>query len=148
MMDDIDRKILNLLQEEFPLTERPYEEIGKAVGVMEEEVLARVRALKEAGYIRRIGLVLEKKKLGLTSTLCGTRVVEEKLAPLVEEINAEPGVTHNYEREGDLNLWFTVTKNTRAEIDRFLARLERNHDIKVYRFPEKQMFKIKTFFPL
>jgi siroheme decarboxylase len=147
-MDEIDRKILNLIQEEFPLTERPYEEIGKLVGVTEEEALARVKNLKEAGYIRRIGLVLEKKKLGLSSTLCGVHVEEEGLAALVEEINREPGVTHNYEREGDLNLWFTVTKGTPAEIDGFLARLESGHAIKVYRFGEKQMFKIKTFFPL
>jgi len=147
-MDEIDRKILNLIQEEFPLAERPYLVIGKSVGITEQEVLTRVRSLKEAGYIRRIGLVLERKQLGLASTLCGAHVDEEKLAAVVEEINGEPGVTHNYEREGDLNLWFTVTKGTQTEIDGFLVRLESAHSIKVFRFPEKQMFKIKTFFPL
>lgn len=145
-MDETDRKILNLIQEEFPLTERPYDAIGKIVGISGEEALNRVRRLKEAGYIRRLGLILERKKLGLVSTLCGVHVDETKIMQVVKEINAQTGVTHNYERDGDLNVWFTITKATGQEIDDFVSRLERTFGLKVYRFPEKRMFKIKTFF--
>lgn len=147
-IDSVDRQILNLIQEEFPLIEHPYAEIGERVGVSEEDALGRVRRLKEVGYIRRLGPVLERKKLGYTSTLCGVHVDEEKLEAVVERINSDSGVTHNYEREGDLNLWFTVTKRTPEEIDGFVLSLERTFGLKVYRFPEKRVFKIKTFFPL
>ncbi len=147
-MDEIDRKILNLIQEEFPLSERPFEDIGKQVGISGREALKRIKELKEKGIIRRIGPILERKKLGYESVLCGVHVDEHKTVEIAREISALTGVTHNYEREGDLNLWFTITKKTGGEIDRALADLEKTYGLKIYRFPEKKMFKIKTYFPL
>jgi len=147
-MDEIDKKILNLIQEEFPVARRPFSEIGNVIGISEKDVLERVRRLKEKGYIRRIGPILERKKLGLTSVLCGARVSEEMILKVAEEINKQSGVTHNYEREGELNLWFTITKETKEEIDEFLGTMERKFSLKIYRFPEKRVFKIKTFFPV
>jgi siroheme decarboxylase len=148
LMDEIDRKILNLIQEEFPVMERPYAEIGRLLGITEDDALSRVAGLKEAGYIRRLGPILERKKLGYVSTLCGVHVDEEELAHVVARINAQTGVTHNYEREGDLNVWFTITKPTQQAIDDFISRLEEDFRLKVHRFPEKRVFKIKTYFPL
>lgn len=147
-MDTIDRKILNLIQEEFPITGRPYAEIGRQVGIGEEEAVERVQRLKQEGYIRRIGPVLERKKLGYASALCGVHVEEDALEEVAKAINAFPGTTHNYEREGDLNLWFTVSAKTREEVERFLTGLEERYALRVYRFPEKRVFKIKTFFPV
>jgi len=147
-MDAVDRTILNLIQEEFPLTEKPFEAIGKQVGIDENEALERIKRLTEEGYIRRIGLVLERKKLGYTSLLCGTRVDTDKIETIAGEISKEPGVTHNYEREGELNLWFTVTMKTMDDINRFITKLEQTFAIKVYKFPEKRTFKIKTYFPV
>lgn len=147
-MDEIDKKILNLIQEEFPLTERPFAAIGKKVGIGEREAVKRVKTLKEKGIIRRIGPILERKKLGYVSVLCGVHVDGNAITEVAGEINGLAGVTHNYEREGDLNLWFTITKKTVEEIDRALSDLEKAHGLKVYRFPEKKMFKIKTYFPL
>ena len=146
MMDEIDRKILNLIQEEFPLTERPFAKIGKSSGIGENEALERVRKLKNKGYIRRIGPVLDPKKLEYMSTLCGVHVDEDKLMDVVEEINTHSGVTHNYEREGELNVWFTITAETEKEIEGFLANLEERFSLKIYTFPKKRIFKIKTFF--
>jgi DNA-binding Lrp family transcriptional regulator len=145
-LDDIDRRILNLIQEEFPLAERPFDELGRVAGVDGREALERVRALKQKGYIRRLGPILERKKLGYVSTLCGLHVDEDNILQVAGEINRQTGVTHNYEREGELNLWFTITKKTDQEIDSFISHLEKTFAIKVYRFPEKQVFKIKTFF--
>jgi siroheme decarboxylase len=147
-MDESDRAILNAIQEEFPLTEKPFEVIGKLAGISEEEVLARIRRLTEEGYIRRIGLVLERKNLGYAGLLCGTHVDADKIESIAEEISKEPGVTHNYEREGELNLWFTVTMKTMDDINRFITTLEQTFAITVYKFPEKRTFKIKTYFPL
>jgi siroheme decarboxylase len=147
-MDATNRKILNLIQEEFPLTEKPFEAIGKQVGISEEEALERIRRLTEEGYIRRIGPVLERKRLGYAGLLCGTHIDADKIAMVAEEISKEPGVTHNYEREGELNLWFTITMKTMDDINTFITKLEKTFAIKVYKFPEKRTFKIKTYFPL
>jgi DNA-binding Lrp family transcriptional regulator len=147
-MDEIDKKILNLIQEGFPLHERPYAEIGRQIGIGEDEAMERVQSLKDAGIIRRIGVVFEPKKLDYTSTLCGVHVEEETLMDVVETINQNTGVTHNYEREGDLNLWFTIIADKPEEIDTFIEGLERRFSIKIYRFPKKRVFKIKTYFPV
>lgn len=147
-MDEIDKKILNLIQEEFPLHKRPYKEIGRQVNIDEKEAVKRVQKLKDAGVIRRIGVVFEPKKLDYTSTLCGVHVDEKNLMEVVDVINKHTGVTHNYEREGDLNLWFTIIANKEEEIDAFINDLERRFLLKIYRFPKKRVFKIKTFFPV
>ena len=147
-MDEIDKKILNLIQEEFPLHKRPYAEIGKQLGIDEKEAIEKVQKLKDTGIIRRIGVVFEPKKLDYTSTLCGVHVEEEKLMELVEAINSNTGVTHNYEREGDLNLWFTIIADKAEEINLFIEDLEHRFSLKIYRFPKKRVFKIKTYFPV
>ncbi len=147
-MDEIDRRILNLIQEEFPLTKRPFAEIGSLVGISEEDTLNRLRTLKNKGYIRRIGPILERKKLKYVSTLCGVNVNEDILALFVKELNGHRGVTHNYERDGELNIWFTLTAKKIEEIDHCLAELEEKYAVKIYRFPEKKVFKIKTYFPV
>lgn len=147
-MDEIDKKILNTIQAEFPVSQRPFAEVGKLVGIEEKEVLERVKNLKAEGYIRRIGPILERRKLDYASALCGVRVEEDKLPALVDDLNKHSGVTHNYEREGELNIWFTITAKTVEEIDGFLAPLEEKYSLTIYRFPEKRLFKIKTYFPV
>ena len=143
MMDDTDRKLLDLLQDEFPLAETPFVEIGKKLGITGNETMTRVERLKAVGYIRRIGPVLDAKKLGYSSLLCAAAAGPDIIEEVASVINAEPSVTHNYEREGELNLWFTVTMRTQGDIDMFLKDLEDRFSIKVHRFPEKRTFKIK-----
>jgi DNA-binding Lrp family transcriptional regulator len=147
-MDEIDKKILNMMQEEFPVTERPFAELGRRAGISEEEALERTRKAKEEGYIRRIGPVLEPGKLAYESTLCGVHVEKDLLMDVVKQINAHSGVTHNYERDGELNLWFTVTAKSFDDIETFLGEIERQFSLTIFRFPKKRVFKIKTFFPL
>jgi DNA-binding Lrp family transcriptional regulator len=147
-LEPLERDLLNLIQEEFPLSERPFLEIGKKLGISEEEAFSRVKSLKKRGYIRRIGPVLERKKLKLTSFLCGVHVDEKSIEEVAKEINKHKGVTHNYEREGSPNIWFTITGENEEEIENFLQNIERRFNLKIYRFPEKRVFKIKTIFPV
>ena len=147
-MDIVDRTILNIIQEEFPLTEKPFEAIGRQVEINEKEALERVKKLKEEGFIRRIGLVLERKKLGYASLLCGVHIDDNRIEEVGGTIGEEPGVTHNYKRDGELNLWFTVTMKTIGDIDIFLGNIEKKYSLTIYRFPEKKTFKIKTYFPV
>lgn len=122
-MDAIDRKILNLIQAAFPLEIEPYRSIGGQVGITEEEAFNRVRKLKEKGIIRRIGAVFDPKKLGFVSTLCAARVPEDKLRGFVAQVNIYPGVTHNYRRNHDYNVWFTFIAAGEDELKRSLDEI-------------------------
>jgi siroheme decarboxylase len=123
-MDDIDKTILNVLQKEFPLEARPFSVVAQKCGIGEEEVIFRVQKLKEEGIIRRIGAIFNGPNLGRSSTLCAARVPSEKLDNFVSAVNAYSGVTHNYRRNSDYNVWFTVNAASRNEIVRFLAQLK------------------------
>ncbi len=147
-IDSVDKEILNLLQEELPLVERPFEEIGEKVGLTGKETMERVDRLKQGGYIRRIGPVLDPKKMGYSSLLCAAAVPPERIEEVAAAVSAHAGVTHNYEREGEPNLWFTVTMKEKKDIDSFISGLEGTYSIKIYRFQEKRTFKIKTHFAL
>jgi len=107
-MDDIDRKLLNLIQEDFPITAAPFAEVAAQLDIGEGEVLKRIERLKEKGVIRRIGAVFDLRKLGFASALCAARVPEGTVRKFVETVNAHPGVTHNYRRDDDYNVWFTL----------------------------------------
>ena len=92
-LDTIDRKLLDIIQTAFPLVPRPYAELGRQLGISEEEALARVKGMKERKIIRRLGANFQSAKLGFRSTLCGAHVPEEKLDAFIADVNALPGVT-------------------------------------------------------
>ena len=124
-MDVIDKKILNIMQKEFPLTERPFEIIAEKCNISEEEALSRVQKMKDNGIIRRIGAVFDGAKLGRVSTLCAARVSQDKLEKFVNAVNAGKGVTHNYLRDNEYNVWFTLNAATAQELESFLADLKK-----------------------
>jgi DNA-binding Lrp family transcriptional regulator len=89
-MDDIDRILLNLIQEDFPITAAPFAEVAAQLGIGEDDVLERIGSLKEDGVIRRIGAVFDLRNLGFASTLCAARVPEKEVRGFVEALIA-PG---------------------------------------------------------
>jgi DNA-binding Lrp family transcriptional regulator len=97
-MDNTDKKLLDIIQDEFPLTSEPYREIASLLGVSEEEVILRLRKLKDKGIIRRIGAIFDSKKLGYCSTLCAMKVPAQRVDEVAQIVNEYPGVTHNYLR--------------------------------------------------
>ncbi len=148
-MDDIDKKILNILQKEFPLTERPFLAVAEKCGISEDEVISRVQKLKEKGILRRIGAIFNGANLGRVSTLCAARVPEENLDNFVSAVNAYTGVTHNYRRNNDYNVWFTVNAASRKEIARFLAELKENTKVTdILEMNAVRTFKIDASFEM
>ena len=123
-MDEIDKKILNFLQKEFPLEERPFRIVAQKCGIREEEALSRIQKMKDNGIIRRIGAVFDGAKLGRVSTLCAARVPQDKLEKFVNTVNVSKGVTHNYLRDNEYNVWFTLNAATTKEVESFLADLK------------------------
>ncbi len=123
-MDDIDKKILNILQKEFPLEEQPFLIVGKRCGLSEDETIRRVQKMKDKGIIRRIGAVFDGAKLGLVSTLCAARVPAEKIDKFVKIVNANKNVTHNYQRSHEYNIWFTVSAANAEELEKFIKKIK------------------------
>lgn len=147
-LDQPDRAILSLIQSSFPLESRPYAAIGEALGLSEEESFARIRSLRQRGYIRRIGANFQSGKLGFSSTLCAAKVPEEKLEDFVAAVNAEPGVTHNYLRDHSYNVWFTCIAPSAGNIAETLRQISERTGLPILNLPARKMFKIKVDFPL
>ena len=148
-MDEIDKKILNILQKEFPLEEHPFFAVAKKCGISEDEVISRVQRLKKEGIIRRIGAVFDGAILGRASTLCAARVPEEKLEKFVGAVNSYSGATHNYLRNNDYIVWFTVNAAGRNEIAQFLAHLKENTGVKdILEMQAVRTFKIDASFEM
>ena len=110
-MDEIDRKLLAMVQDCFPLTPRPFLDIGIALGLEEKEVIERLAVLQKEGLVRRIGPILDLRKLGRSGILAALQVPLEEADGAAEVVNEYQEVSHNYLRpnESGYNLWFTVS---------------------------------------
>jgi DNA-binding Lrp family transcriptional regulator len=147
--DDLDRAILNEIQSHFPIVSRPYAEVGKRVGASEDEVVARVLAMAEAGVIRRLGANFTSRKLGYTSTLVAARVAPESLDHFVAVVNRYPGVTHNYLRRHRYNVWFTLIAESEDRLNQILAEISQASEVaEILSLPAQEVFKIKVDFPV
>ena len=111
--------LLVALQRGVPLEARPFATIGRTLDLSEEDVLLAVRKLFETGVARRFGAVFDSRRLGYGSTLCAVDVPPDDLARVAAVLAPHSGVTHCYEREGNPNLWFTLT----ARADRLQSEL-------------------------
>lgn len=147
-LDGVDKKILSLIQSGFPLTSRPYADIGAHAGVGEEEALERVRSLRKRGVIRRIGANFQSGKIGFHSTLCAAKVPEEALDPFIATVNAEPGVTHNYLRDHAYNVWFTYIGPSPEHTETVLRSITAKTGVPVLNLPAKRLYKIKVDFAM
>lgn len=123
-MDETDKKIINLIQTEFPLDTEPFKTIAVRAGTSEEDVIARIKRLQESGVIRRIGAVFDPRKLGFVSTLCAAQVPRDRMEGFVRAVNACPGVTHNYRRNDRYNIWFTFIGPNEEAMRKFLDELK------------------------
>ncbi|MEJ5357266.1 MAG: AsnC family transcriptional regulator [Desulfobacterales bacterium] len=145
--DEIDRRILNRIQSDFPTDPRPYLVLGAELGLSEEEMIRRVRRLKAKGLIRRIGGNFVPDRLGYVSTLCAARVPADRLPAFIEAVNRHPGVTHNYLRENAWNVWFTFIAPTMADIEEKLERLRTETGVtEILNLPATRVFKIRAQF--
>jgi siroheme decarboxylase len=147
-MDDTDKKILDLIQTDFPLDPQPYARIGEKFGLTEAEALARIRALKGKGIIRRIGANFQSRKLGWTSTLCAAQVPKEKIEEFAAEVNRHPGVTHNYLRQHRYNVWFTLIAPSVEKVRETLSEITAATGIEILNLPAEKTYKIKVDFPM
>ena len=151
-LDDTDIKILDAVQKAVPLTTRPWDEVGRTVGLSGAEVLRRLRRLSDTGMIRKIGPIIDARKVGLTaSTLVGVRVPPERIEEIAGVINQYDEVSHNYQRNHEYNLWFTLTAPSQDELSRILKEIQAKTGVSnedVLNLQTERLFKIKVNFDL
>ncbi len=142
-----ERDFLNRWQRDFPLTARPFAEVGREAGMDEEEAIAMARRLSQAGVICRIGAVVRPNTAG-ASTLAALSAPPERLEEVAKIVSAQPEVTHNYERDHALNLWFVVTAADRGGVRAALARIARETGLEVLDLPMIKAYHIDLGFAL
>lgn len=146
MIDSINKKLLAIIQQDFPVSPRPFQEIGAKIGITEEETISRLKNLKEQGVIRRLGAIMDSRKLGYKSTLCAIEVPRERVDQVSAIVNKYNGVTHNYLRSHRYNLWFTLITPSQNHLEKILKEIEEKTGLKVYNVPALRLFKIKVNF--
>jgi DNA-binding Lrp family transcriptional regulator len=145
-LDELDRKLLNLLQGSFPIAARPYAHVAQLAGLSEEEVLARTKRLLDERIIREITPIFDTRVLGYSSMLVAARVDSENPWRAAKIINSHPGVSHNYLRDHDFNLWFTIATEPDSPLglEGTLEVLERLTGAEsVRQLPTLRLFKIR-----
>ncbi|MFZ1814379.1 MAG: AsnC family transcriptional regulator [Rhizobiaceae bacterium] len=141
MLDAVDRRIINLLQEGFPLASHPFEQVGEQIGISESEIIDRITRLRTLGAITRFGPFLDAAAMGGEFCLCAMAVPADRFEAVMTLVNDRPEVAHNYQRDHRLNMWFVLACDRKEDIEMVAANIETETGLEVLLFP-----KLKEFF--
>jgi DNA-binding Lrp family transcriptional regulator len=149
VLDKIDRRLLNELQSDFPLVPRPFAVVGERLGLGEGEVLDRARAARESGVLRSLSAIFDVYRVGYRSTLVAFAVPPNGLEDSAAAVSAHAGVSHNYGREHDYNLWFVLAMRRSVDLDSEVKQLAREAGAEKYHIlPALQLYKIDVEFDM
>ncbi|MDP3041340.1 MAG: Lrp/AsnC family transcriptional regulator [Candidatus Omnitrophota bacterium] len=145
----LDKRILNFLQEDIAFVERPWQLIAKKLDIKEDQLLKTIVSLRRQGIIRRISAVFSPRKLSFVPTLVAAKISPKYIEKVARRINLYAEVTHNYRRNAEYNLWFTLIARDTKRIAQIITRLKKDKNIKkISEFPAIKIFKINVRFPL
>jgi DNA-binding Lrp family transcriptional regulator len=146
-MDEVDRRLLSAVQDGFPIMPRPFRSLGEDIGISESETLERLDRLQKDGLVRRIGPILDMRKLGCSGVLVALSVLEKEADNVAQVVNQYPEVSHNYLRpnESGYNLWFTVSASEKR-IEEILDEIGSRTGKKMLTLPTLRIFKIGVRF--
>jgi len=122
-IDAVDQELLNQVQADFPVEHAPFARLAERLGVTEAEAIERTRRLRERRVIRQVSAIFDTRSLGYQSTLVAMRFAPDQLERGAAIINEHPGVSHNYRRNHEFNLWFTLATPPGGDIDATLQKL-------------------------
>jgi DNA-binding Lrp family transcriptional regulator len=146
-MDDLDARLLAMIQRDFPLEPRPFAVLAERLGASEPEIMARLAALREGKIIRGIRAMFEARQLGYVSALAAATVDRERFDEVAANINILPGVTHNYERDHEYNLWFTLIARDEPTLRAQLARIAALPGVRdLQTLPAEKTYKLRVEF--
>ncbi len=140
--DETDRRILNRLQEGFPIVAEPFRAVAEELGLSEAELIGRLERMRAERIITRFGPFFDAEAMGGAFCLCAMAVPEEEFETVMTKVNARPEVAHNYRRSHRLNMWFVLATETKDEIEAVASCLERETGHRVLRFPKLREFFI------
>lgn len=140
-LDELDRRIINALQGEFPLSEEPYREVADALGIDHQLLLDRLSRMLEERVLTRFGPMFQIERMGGRFVLAALAAPEERFEEVARQVNAFAEVAHNYRREHRLNMWFVLATEQPGDIDRVCRQIELETGLPVFAFP-----KLKEYF--
>ena len=141
-MDELDRKIINVLQKGFPLTEEPYAEVAEQLGIEEKELLNRLALLLEDKTLTRFGPMYDAQKLGGAFSLVAIKVPDDDFDKVAEIVNSYPEVAHNYHRDHDFNMWYVLATEAPQKIEEVNRDIEQRTGLKVFNMPKLDEYYI------
>ena len=141
-LDQIDRAILNRLQDGFPVCAHPFAEVARELGLQEADLIARLKRMKEARIITRFGPFYDAAAMGGAFCLCAMQVPGDDFDKVAAKVNAHPEVAHNYERQHALNMWFVLATETKEAIREVAEMIEAETGLTVLLFPKEHEFFI------
>ena len=147
VLTDLDKKLINLLQDGFPLTARPFETVAQQISAAgfeasEAEVIARIQALLDEGTLSRFGPMYQAERMGGGLTLATMKIDEKDYDRVNEQVNAFSQVAHNYRREHELNMWFVLATETPEGIQECIREMEEITGYHVFNMPKQEEFYV------
>lgn len=143
----LDKRILNRMQQDIPFICRPWDKIAKGLKVSELLLLKRIAFLKKKGVIRRISATFNPRKIGYVSTLVAIKVAPVDINKVARKLNTYPEITHNYKRDSEYNLWFTLIAKNRLKINQIISRIKKDKRITaILELPAVKLFKVDVNF--
>ncbi|MGB4498986.1 MAG: Lrp/AsnC family transcriptional regulator [Methylococcaceae bacterium] len=146
-LTNLQKKLLNDFQRDFPISATPFADIAEKLNVSENAVLAAFQELNDKNFIGRIGAIIPPNQIGV-STLAAISVPENELNIVAEKVSSFSEVNHNYERENALNLWFVVIANNAAHLNNVIEKIEQKTGYDVLCFPLEKEFFIDLSFKM
>lgn len=148
-LDDVDKKILRELQGDLPVVKRPFLEVADRAGISESEFFERVERLTKEGIIRKFGLRIDSRKVGFKSTLVAMKVAGEMLEETAARLSEYEFVTHNYARDHEYNLWFTIIEKDENALREAIEKIKKEVEFDdLLDLPVLRKFKINVRFDI
>jgi siroheme decarboxylase len=142
-LDDTDRRIINALQGDFPLSDEPYRTVAESLGMLEGELLVRLRRLLDNRVLTRFGPMFQIERIGGRFVLAALQVPEDDFDHVAGIVNALPEVAHNYRREHVYNMWFVLATERPDAIAETIARIESDTGLRVAAFPKEREYFVE-----
>lgn len=146
LLDDIDRALVNQLQDGVPLVERPFADIAEALGITEQQVCDRVAALLRSGALSRFGPMYDAKRLGGGLSLAALAAPPERFDEITAIVNGFDEVAHNYARDHTLNMWFVLATEDAGGVEAACAAIAAATGLEVLNFPKRAEYALRLRF--
>lgn len=139
-MDDTDRRIIDVLQQGFPVCDSPYAQAARQLGLTGQELIERLHRLLADGVLSRFGPLYHAERMGGALMLAALQVPEQRFDEVADSVNGFPEVAHNYRREHRFNMWFVLASDDPTRIAEVIDSIEKNTGLEVYEMPKIQEY--------